>query len=141
MKKFAGIIAGSILANDPSFALADDIVAARNIRVGAIVSASDIVAPSDRDSLRRAAKFIGLEAVKTFYEGQPLDEKSLRPPTLVKRNAIVQMDYVKGPMSISAEGRALDQGGLGDRIRIMNLSSKRVITAIVTGADSVKAKI
>ena len=139
MKKFAGLIAGSILAADFSSAAAEDLIATRNIRAGAVIAAADIAAPDDPDAMRRAVNMIGMEAIRTFYRGQPITEDALRRPTLVKRNAIVFMEYAKGPMTISAEGRALDQGAMGERIRVMNLHSKRVVTAIVTGADSVKA--
>lgn len=139
MKKFAGIIATSILATDlASAAAAEELIVARNIRAGAIITASDIATPTDREAMRRAIDIIGMEAGRTFYRGQQLDEEALRKPTLVHRNSIVQMEYSKGAMSISAEGRALDKGGIGERIRVMNLLSKRVVTATITGADSVR---
>ena len=141
MNKFAGIIATSILASDMfSVAAAEELVAARNIRAGAVITATDIVSPSDLDAMRRAVNIIGMEAVRTFYQGQPLREDNLRKPTLVKRNAIVHIEFSQGSMIINAEGRALDQGGLGDRVRVMNLISKRVVVATVSGTDSVKAK-
>jgi len=141
MNKFAGIIATSILASDMfSVAAAEELVAARNIRAGAVITATDIVSPNDLDAMRRAVNIIGMEAVRTFYQGQPLREDNLRKPTLVKRNAIVHMEFSQGSMIINAEGRALDQGGLGDRVRVMNLISKRVVVATVSGTDSVKAK-
>jgi len=141
MNKFAGIIATSILASDMfNVAAAEDLLAARVIRAGDVITASDIVSPTDLTAMRRAVNIIGMEAVRTFYKGQPLDEKQMRKPTIVKRNAIVQMAFSQGAMTINAEGRALDQGGLGDRIRVMNLSSKRIVTATVSGPDSVQAK-
>ena len=141
MKKFSGIIAMAALGVGIDAACAEDIVAARNIRAGTIISASDIVTPQDRIALRRAVDIIGKEAGRAFYRGQPIDESKLRPPTLIKRNTVVQMEYSHGPMTISAEGRALDNGALGERIRVMNLGSKRIVTVVVTGADSVKANL
>ncbi|NOX94409.1 MAG: flagellar basal body P-ring formation protein FlgA [Alphaproteobacteria bacterium] len=142
MKKFAGIIASSILASDMlSAAAAAELVAARNIRAGAVITASDIVSPEDVYAMRRAVNIIGLEVRRTVYRGQPLHEEALQQPTLVKRNAIVQMEFSKGSMNISAEGRALDKGAMGDRIRVMNLISKRIVVATVSGSDSVRAKL
>lgn len=138
--KYAGVIAGSILAGGFPSAMAEDVVAARNIRAGELITAADIVTPGEREAMRRAVKIIGMEAARTVYKGQTLDEEDLRQPTLIKRNAIVHMEFNKGPMVIQAEGRALDQGGKGELIRVMNLVSKRVVTATVTGTDSVKAK-
>ena len=140
MKKFAGVIAGLVLANEGALAAATDIVAAKHIRAGTILTAADITTPQDRESMRRAYNMIGLEARRTYYRGQSIDEDDFQSPTLVARNAIVQMEFEKGPMIILAEGRALDRGSKGERIRVMNMLSKRVVTATVTGADSVKAK-
>ncbi len=139
MNKFAGLIAASILAN--TTATAEELVASKIIRAGSILSASDIVTPDNHAALRRAVDIIGMETTRTLYKGQAIDTVTLRTPTLIKRNAIVQMEYIKGPMTISAEGRALDKGGLGDRVRVMNLTSKRIVTVIVTGTDSVKAQL
>ncbi len=139
MKKFAGIIATSILAGDfTGSAAAQDLIATRNIRAGEIIAAADIDAPSSREALRRAVAIIGMETSRAVYRGQTLDDGALRKPTLVERNAIVYMEYNSGPMTLSAEGRALDKGAMGERIRVMNLASKRVVTAIVTGTDSVR---
>jgi len=139
MNKFSGLIAASILAN--TAAVAEELVVSRNIPAGSIITATDIVTPDDRFALRRAVDIIGMETTRSLYKGQKINENELRTPTLISRNAIVQMEYIKGPMTISAEGRALDKGGLGDRVRVMNLVSKRIVTVIVTGADSVKAQL
>lgn len=140
MKRFAGLIAGSILANGGSAMAAQDLLVAKRIPAGAPISATDIVAPSDHEALRRAASFIGLEAARALYPGQALTATDLKAPTLVKRNAIVQMEYSKGPMNILAKGRALDEGGLGERVRVMNLASKKTVIAIISGDNSVKAE-
>jgi flagella basal body P-ring formation protein FlgA len=140
MKKFSGLIAATILASGYTPAFAEDILAARNIRAGEIVAAGDIEAPKGGDAMRRAARLIGLEAVHNIYRGQPVSESDVRSPTLVSRNQLVTMEFAKGPMLISTEGRALDQGGFGDRIRVMNLLSKRVVSAVVVSASTVRTK-
>ena len=144
MKKFAGVIAGIALSTNPAMAVdfepIGQIVAKNVIRAGSIITASDIATPGDRDSMRRAYNMVGLETSRTYYRGQTINEDELRSPTLVARNAIVKMEFEKGPLVMIAEGRALDKGGKGDRVRVMNLTSKRVVTATVSGSDSVKAK-
>lgn len=139
MKKFAGLIAGSILSAGIPPAAAEDLVAVKHIRVGSIISAADIATPKSMEAMRRASKMIGQESARTLYQGQPIAENDVRAPTLVRRNAIVQMEFQKGMMTISTEGRALDDGGMGSRIRVMNLTSKRVITTIVTSPSTVVA--
>lgn len=140
MKKFAGLLAASILATGYAPAFGGEPVAARNIRAGAVLAAADIEAPQGEQGLRRAATFLGKEAVRTIYKGQPISEVDLRAPTLVSRNAIVAMEFSKGPMTIATEGRALDEGGMGDRIRVMNLLSRRTVSAVVISQNTVRTK-
>lgn len=140
-RKYAGLIAGSLLISEFSTAAAEDLIAARTLRAGEIISAADLIAPQSHAALRRATDVIGFETNHTIYKGAIIAPEALRAPTLIRRNAIVEMEYLHGRMSIIAEGRALDQGARGDRIRVMNLQSKRVVTAIIIGAGTVKAKL
>lgn len=139
MNKLAGILATALLVSQYGDAYAEDLVAARNIRAGSIISASDIITPDNQASLRRAVEVIGMEAVRTLYRGQPIDAEKVRAPTLIQRNAVVQMEFIRGHMTIAAEGRALEKGSLGQRIRVINLGSKRTVSVVVTGTNSVRA--
>ena len=136
--RFSGLIAAAVLANGAAFA--DEPVAARNIRIGTILSASDVVAPQSEDGLRDAASFIGLEAARPIYKGEALSRDSLRAPTAVARNAVVTMEFEKGALIISTEGRALEPGAVGDRVRVMNLGSRRIVSAYVTALNTVRTR-
>lgn len=140
MKKFSGLIAATILATGYAPAFGEELVAARNIRAGALVLAADIATPKGDVGLRQAVNFIGLEAVRNIYRGQPITENDLRAPTIIARNEVVRMEFTKGPMTIATEGRALDQGGMGDRIRVMNLASKRVVSGVIVAASTVRTR-
>ena len=50
---------------------------------------------------------------------------------MVERNDIVTLVYARHGLQISAEGRALSRGGVGDNVRVMNLSSRTTITGLV----------
>jgi flagella basal body P-ring formation protein FlgA len=76
-----------------------------------------------------------LTALATVIDAPP----PRRPAMLVERNAIVTMEYRKGALTILAEGRALGAGGLNDRVRVMNMSSRVTIDARVVGAGRVTA--
>lgn len=138
--KYSGVIAAMILAQGAVPAAASEILAARNIRAGAVIEAGDIVPPDSPAGLREAAGLIGLEAARTIAKGQPLNKSDLRAPTLVARNAMVTMEFVRGALTIATEGRALDPGGAGDRVRVMNLTSKRIVTATVINASTVRTR-
>ncbi len=107
--------------------------AAHNLRAGAVLAASDMLVESgDASALDM---FTGLEVKRAIYAGKPLSLNDVGPPTAVARNAVVMLEFIRGPMVITTEGRALDSGAVGDRIRIMNLSSKIILSATITGTN------
>ena len=68
-------------------------------------------------------------------EAEPV--RQIPPPVLVTRNSIVKMEFKLGRLSILTEGRALSQGRLGDIVKVMNLSSKNVVTGTVASESRV----
>lgn len=114
----------------PFAALADIVVPTRTIRAKEIISAADLEintrdlpgAVSDMDVL------IGQEARVALYPGRPIRDVDVGPPAIVDRNDLVLLMFNRQPLSITAEGRALGRGAAGDRIRVMNLSSRSTVT-------------
>ncbi|MEO0398788.1 MAG: flagellar basal body P-ring formation chaperone FlgA [Pseudomonadota bacterium] len=117
-------------------AAAESLFAGRNIAAGELINEGDLI--NGEGVVAAASRFFGLEARRTVYKGQPVNIANFQSPTLVKRNAIVRMEYLQGALKITTEGRALDEGGSGDLVRIMNLGSRQTVTARVIGADTVR---
>jgi flagella basal body P-ring formation protein FlgA len=55
----------------------------------------------------------------------------LGPPALIERNQIVQVRFAGSQLIINTEGRALERGGVGDRVKVMNLSSRTTLFGYV----------
>ena len=130
-------------------AAAQEVVAARTLRPGTIVTAEDLVirdagtaagGGAQAAAAEAIAALVGRETRVAIYAGRPVRPGDLGPPTLVRRNAIVVMHYRRGALSIRAEGRALAAGGAGERIRVLNLASRRPVEAVVTGPNEVEVK-
>lgn len=114
-------------------AVADSVVAARTIRAQEILTLEDLalspaVVPG---ALGNPEEAIGLEARVSIYAGRAIRAGDLGPPARIDRNAIVVLRYAAGSLSITAEGRALDRGATGDRLRVMNLASRTIVTGTV----------
>jgi len=112
---------------------ADILIAAGNLRAQSVISPSDI-AVVDGDmpgALTRPEDAIGLETRVTIYAGRPIRTADVGPAAIIARNQIVSLSYRRGPLSITAEGRALDRAAPGDYVRVMNLASRTTITARV----------
>ncbi|MCP5144826.1 MAG: flagellar basal body P-ring formation protein FlgA [Gammaproteobacteria bacterium] len=67
-----------------------------------------------------------------------LSTGQLQPPKLVKRGETVTINAVGAAIAVSANGLALRDGRAGERIPVKNLSSSRVIEAMVTGRSMVQ---
>ena len=114
-------------------AMAETLIAARTIRSQAILTAADlnVVAGSIPGALITKDEAIGLEARVVLYAGRPIHPGDVGPPAIVERNQIVTLLYRRGGLTIVADARALGRAGIGDRLRVMNLTSRTTVTGLV----------
>ncbi|MDB5359977.1 MAG: flagellar basal body P-ring biosynthesis protein FlgA [Rhodospirillales bacterium] len=75
-----------------------------------------------------------------LHAGQPLRASDLQVPVVVKRNDLVLIVLERPGLYLTAEGRALEDGGKGAVIRVTNTQSKRTIDAIVLGTGQVAVR-
>jgi flagellar basal body P-ring formation protein FlgA len=68
---------------------------------------------------------------------EPVRESDTRPPIVVARNSTVTIMLQTGALTLTAQGRASEDGAKGDTIRVVNLQSKKTIEAVVSGPDRV----
>ncbi|MEX2521103.1 MAG: flagellar basal body P-ring formation chaperone FlgA [Paracoccaceae bacterium] len=120
-------------------ASAESLVAARAILAKTVVGVGDfrLAKAAIPGAITDPAQAEGMEARVTIYEGRPIRAGDLAPPALVERNAIVRLRFDSGSLHIATEGRALDRGALGERVRVMNLSSRSVVTGSIAGVGDV----
>ena len=65
-------------------------------------------------------------------------ESMLLQPIIVRRGAAVTLQVMQGEMLVSVAGEALQDGSVGQRIRVKNLLSKRIVTAKVIDEATVE---
>jgi flagellar basal body P-ring formation protein FlgA len=118
---------------------AGTVVPVRPIRGQSILTAADLTLNEEDTpgALASIEEAVGKEAKVTLYTGRPILESQLGAPALVERNQLVRMTYSDGPLSITTEGRALDRAGVGEEVRVMNLTSRQVVTGQVTPGGGV----
>ncbi|MDE0591353.1 flagellar basal body P-ring formation chaperone FlgA [Halocynthiibacter sp. C4] len=133
-------IAATLFSAD--VATSDILVAARTLRSGDIIGASDyaIAEGSVASAIDAATNIAGLEAKTAIYAGQPIQAGSIGAPTVVARNQPVLLIYSQGGIFIATEARALGRGGAGDAIKVMNLASRSTVLGVVQTDGSVKVK-
>ncbi|MCZ8088814.1 MAG: flagellar basal body P-ring formation chaperone FlgA [Rhodobacteraceae bacterium] len=120
----------------PGVALAmESLVATRAIPARSVLQPEDIavVAAVIPGALSDPAEAVGQATRRVIYPGRPILAADLGPPVMVARNARVRLEFRRGGLAIAADGRALDEGAMGEAIRVMALGSRAVLQGIVAG--------
>lgn len=122
-------------------ASAQTVIPTQTIRAGTILT-PDILRQTDQPAQSGAAYTIeeitDLQAKTTLYLNRPVLLSHVGEPELVERNAIITLVFTHGPLEITGEGRALSPGVEGERIRVMNLSSRQTVTGEVIRQNTVR---
>ena len=131
--------AAVILAFFANPVFADSMVAARTIRAQSVIAPEDIamVAAEIPGALTAREDAVGQEARVTLYAGRPVHDADVGAPAVVKRNQMVILIFQVSGLTIHADGRALERGGEGDVIRVMNMSSHLTVQGSVGPDGSV----
>ncbi|MFN0024056.1 MAG: flagellar basal body P-ring formation chaperone FlgA [Parvularculaceae bacterium] len=108
----------------------------RPLPAGAILAASDIQYAEAGAQL--ASSLVGKQTRRYLPLGAVLRASDIREPTLVVRNSVVRITFERGPLTIAASGRAMSDGALGETVRVLNLTSKATISAVVVARGVVK---
>lgn len=114
-------------------------VLVRPISRGDVISEQDIgwidvrEAVTQRDVAITIDQVVGQEPVRTIRPNAPIKLNEVRRPILVSRNSLVTMILKTPYMQLTVQGRAQDDGGKGDIVRVLNQQTKRVVEAQVDG--------
>lgn len=78
-----------------------------------------------------AEAMIGKSPRRTMRSGKPLRSSDLQAPVMIEKGAGVKMIVRVGNLSITSLGKALEDGGEGDLIRVMSLANKKTLNAFI----------
>jgi flagella basal body P-ring formation protein FlgA len=129
-----------ILSLIPSVLLADSVIMTRTVRAQTILTESDmtVVAAEILGALADPTMALGQEARVTLYAGRPVRPGDFGSPASVERNQTVVLAYQAGGLDILTEGRALERGGTGDVIRVMNVASRSTVLGQIDNSGQVQ---
>ena len=129
-----------ILCLLPALAQAGGLVPTRTIPSRSVLVPGDLIvdARATVETGLTIEDSVGMEAQVTLYPGRPVRPGDLGPAAVVERNQIVVLRFRRGSLAIETEGRSLDRAPPGTWIRVMNLSSRTVISGRVTAAGAVE---
>ena len=133
-------------AAGPAFAATVRIVVpAHDIARGDTISENDLTyATVDGAALMsgvptRMDEVKGLQARRMLAAGQPFRGDDVRRPIVITKGQTVTMEFNAPGVQLTAMGRAMSEGGVGDTVTVQNPASYRMVSGIVTAPGTVRA--
>ncbi|MFO1189287.1 MAG: flagellar basal body P-ring formation chaperone FlgA [Alphaproteobacteria bacterium] len=115
----------------------------RPVTAGEIISAADIELVSIRgrrlpaDAVHDAELAIGKAARRTLRTGEPIRVTDIQQPMLVVKKSLITLMVQSPYLTITTQGRALEDGVLGDTVQATNIKSGKTVVGVITGPDTV----
>lgn len=118
--------------------------AVRNINRGDIITAEDIALVSEKTKhfkkslITDKKNIVGKRATRRIQVDKPIQAGMFEVPPAVEKGDRVVIKAENNELLITALGKALEEGCVGDQIRVMNISSGREIMAKVISTELVE---
>lgn len=93
---------------------------------------------AESTGVARVADLIGKSLLRPAREGMMVKASDVVVPMLVAKNDLVTIYFRKGPMTLTVKGQAVTGGVAGGQVQVLNLMSRRVISAAVLSAGAVE---
>ena len=122
----------------------DVAVPSHDVARGKVLGADDLVyrsvpvASASESTVRSIADLMGQETRRSLRAGEFVRMADVKHPTLVAKGSTVTMIFEAPGVSLSATGRALNEGGNGDSITVLNTVSYRQVQATVIAPGTVR---
>ncbi len=123
------------------------LVVARSLPRDHVLTETDLVA-AERDVSRltrgyvtRAEDVVGRELKRQVIEGSVLVPGMMKSSVMIRRGQSVTITVQNDALNITMAGKALMDGAENQRIRVENLTSQRVVEAIVRSPEHVEVLV
>lgn len=83
-------------------------------------------------------QIMGMSLNRQSREGMLLRASDISPPLTIARNDVVTIIYRRGPMTLTVKGQAITGASRGSSLQVLNLVSKRVISATAVAPGTVE---
>lgn len=83
-------------------------------------------------------ELVGRTARRTLLAGRPVASRLVERPAAVERGASVTVRVHVGPMVVTMDGEAMEAGAVGESVKVLNPSSKRVLSGRVVDHGTIE---
>lgn len=118
-------------------------VLAETLQAGQVINKNDLTTlliSADKvqnDVIINKDNLIGMTPRRLALVGKPLKSIDVEAPQIVSRGELVTMVFSNGGLSLTSQGKALQDGAKGDVIRVVNASSNQTIQGRITGIKEI----
>jgi len=124
----------------------DVLVLTRSVKKGETLKESDVVTRSIRVNkpdvyASRFSEIAGRLLRKNLSRGEPVALDLLIGAPIIEKGKSVAIVMRNAGLTVQTKGEALESGALGDVIKVRNMSSKAVLTAVIVAHDMVEVKM
>jgi len=121
------------------------VVPAHDIARGDVIGESDLTyttvdgaalmsgVPTKMDEVK------GMQTRRMLAAGQPFRGDDVRKPIVITKGETVTMQFTVPGVELTAMGRAMSEGGIGDTVTVQNPASYRMIAGVVIAPGTVRA--
>lgn len=123
------------------------VVSSRTLRKGDVITVGDVkltkhnIADLSYGYFVDTKSGIGMKVKRRAVAGTVLTPSMLKKPLIISRGQKVAILAQSGRMEVRMMGKALNNGAIGDRIKVLNIKSKQKLEAVVTSSSEVKVDI
>lgn len=118
-------------------------VLTRRLAMGDTITGDDVALVelraevADREIATAPEDLVGLTVRRTVPVNQPVRLRDVQSARLVDKGALVTIVLATARMTLTAQGRAQQDGGKGDVIRVINTQTNRTVEATIVGINQV----
>jgi flagella basal body P-ring formation protein FlgA len=94
-----------------------------------------------RGTVTNAEDMIGMAPKRFIRTNSPIRSADLRRPIVIAKGSTVTMVVSASGMTLAMLGRALDNGGIGDAISVMNSHSRKIVEGVITGPGRIEIRL
>jgi flagella basal body P-ring formation protein FlgA len=123
------------------------LVLRRALARGEVINA-DALDTQERDAvtlpygyITDAAQVLGKTLRRPLAPGSVIAPDAVESARIIKRGQIVTLVSRAGAVEVRAQGTAMGDGGVGDRLTVQNSASRRTVEGVVSAADTVEVHL
>ncbi|HYD70012.1 flagellar basal body P-ring formation chaperone FlgA [Azospirillum sp.] len=118
-------------------------VLVRRVAPGDLITAADVdwvevrADQAGSDTAASDAQIVGMTPKRGVPVNQPVRLRDVQSPRIIDKGAVVTITLETPVLTLATQGKALQEGGRGDTIRVLNTQSNRIVEATVAGPNLV----